>query len=164
MHSLIFSATLRILFLAARQKFLFQLTISLLFFQCIQIYLNLNLTFILCAFVYVLISHFIGCYRVLNSPWILTRSAHSCRCIEFNEISTSNGTGRGLGSFLGGILISTYGSRITFRILGSVAGTSGLLFIGLYFLTPMRKIDQRRLKQGALALIAYGWIGFPQWT
>ena len=148
---------------------------SYLFYQCIQISFYLNLTFILCAVVFVyyfmvywiLLGPFIGIGSCTRLSWFynnLTRFAHSCCCIEFNEMSTSNGTGRGLGSFLGGILIPMYGSRITFRILGSVAGTSGLLFIGLYFLTPMRKIDQWRLKQGALALIAYGWVGFLQWT
>jgi len=54
--------------------------------------------------------------------------------------------GRGAGSFIGGYLISLYGTRNTFRIFGVGAITSGVIFVGLYhcFMKPFEKASAMR--------------------
>lgn len=43
-----------------------------------------------------------------------------------------------MGSFIGGILISTYGTRVSFRVLGIAACIFGVVYIFLYYFI-MRK-------------------------
>lgn len=54
--------------------------------------------------------------------------------------------GRGVGSFVGGYLISIYGTRNTFRIFGIAATASGVVFVGLYhcFMKPFEKASALR--------------------
>lgn len=48
--------------------------------------------------------------------------------------------GRGTGSFIGGMLIAMYGTRMTFQILGAAAGCFGIFYIILYY-TILRKYE-----------------------
>ena len=47
-------------------------------------------------------------------------------------------SGRGTGSFIGGILIASHGTRETFRMFGITAGICGVLYVIFYF-AYMRK-------------------------
>lgn len=50
-------------------------------------------------------------------------------------------TGRGFGSFLGGLLIGSYGTRKAFRIMGLLACAGGTLY-GLLHLLWLKKYDK----------------------
>jgi len=54
--------------------------------------------------------------------------------------------GRGVGSFVGGYLISLYGTRNTFRIFGIGATASGIIFVVLYncFMKPFERASALR--------------------
>lgn len=55
-------------------------------------------------------------------------------------------TGRGLGSFIGGILMSNYGTRNTFQVFGTAAGFCGLTYFVLhrFYLVKIERLRLRR--------------------
>ncbi|EFX74053.1 hypothetical protein DAPPUDRAFT_252370 [Daphnia pulex] len=54
--------------------------------------------------------------------------------------------GRGTGSFIGGILIASYGTRETFRMFGIAAGICGVLYVIFYY-TYLRKNELSRTRK-----------------
>lgn len=55
-------------------------------------------------------------------------------------------TGRGVGSFIGGILMSNYGTRSAFQIFGTAAAICGVAYFVLYRLYLV-KIERLRLRR-----------------
>lgn len=58
-------------------------------------------------------------------------------------------SGRGTGSFVGGLLIASFGSRVTFRIFGVAAGVLGTAYI-LVYLFYLRKFEKASFKSNGL--------------
>jgi hypothetical protein len=55
-------------------------------------------------------------------------------------------TGRGLGSFIGGILMANYGTRNAFQIFGAGAGLAGVTYFILhrFYLVKIERLRLRR--------------------
>ncbi|KAI9554090.1 hypothetical protein GHT06_019362 [Daphnia sinensis] len=66
--------------------------------------------------------------------------------------------GRGLGSFVGGILMSNFGTRNTFQIFGTAAGFSGLTYFILhrFYLVKIERLRLRRKSERIAEVIASG--------
>lgn len=65
--------------------------------------------------------------------------------IRFIENNSST-KGRGVGSFIGGIMMANFGTRMTFRVLGAGAGVCGIV----YFLVHrfyLVKLENHRLSK-----------------
>lgn len=64
----------------------------------------------------------------------------------FKNGATLRWTGRGLGSFIGGILMANYGTRNAFQIFGTGAGLAGVTYFLLHrlYLVQMERLRLRR--------------------
>lgn len=87
-----------------------------------------------------------------RSRWIrslLVRYNLTVSSVDFENVfngATLRGTGRGLGSFIGGILMANYGTRNAFQIFGTGAGLAGVTYFLLHrlYLVQMERLRLRR--------------------
>ena len=66
--------------------------------------------------------------------------------------------GRGLGSFVGGILMARYGTRMTFQLFGIAAGIAGIVYLAMHrlWLVKLERLRTRRKSEHIAAVLAAG--------
>ena len=66
--------------------------------------------------------------------------------------------GRGLGSFVGGILMARYGTRMTFQLFGIAAGIAGIVYLAMHrlWLVKLERLRTRRKSEHIADVLAAG--------